>query len=468
MPDKDIALMAHLLRRAGFGATRTELEAYCAKGYEAIVEELLHPENAPAFEDDLVSRYRGEWSTHDQGASNRSYWLYRMINTKRPLEEKITLFWHGILCVGLAKLDNNLAIQSYIEMLRRCGLGDFRTLLLELSRNPAMIFFLGNCMSHKNAINENWGRELLELFSMGIGMDGRNSYTEDDVKACARAFTGWTRGNPMPFYPYGRFDWRFKYDASDHDDEEKTFLGETGRWNGEDVIDIIVRQPATARFISRHLYNFFVADEPLVPTWKDSPPRDLEAIETLEKAYFDSNYDIRSMLRVLLNANFFKNAHFAKVKSPAEVLAGTMRLVGGFEEPKPGVLSLEREMQYMGMMLLEPPTVEGWHTGQEWIDSGTLVERINFVAGQVGNVNAPGIRAIIDRLGLEGRTLSAERLVDGCLDMVGGYELPEETRSQLVAYAERGGEVSTGTEKFAQRVGQVLQLIVATLEYQFA
>jgi hypothetical protein len=188
----------------------------------------------------------------------------------------------------------------------------------------------------------------------------------------------------------------------------------------------------------------------------------------LEAEYFRSNYDIRSMLRVLFNADFFKNARFAKVKSPAEAVIGTMRLVGDFTTPKPGLLNIVAEMRYMGQDLANPPTVEGWHTGQEWIDSGTLVERINFTADQMGNINHPGLRAIINRLAAEGPTLSAERLVDGCLELLGHYELPEDTHSMLVAQVQKGGELRTGSADFAQRVGQTLQLIVATQEYLFA
>src|SRR4029450_5980235 len=173
-------------------------------------------------------------------------------------------------------------------MFRGCGLGSFRDILLEISRDPSMIFYLDNCMSHKGAINENYGRELLELFSMGVGMDGHPNYTEDDVKACARAFTGWTLTTPVPRYPYGRYEAHFIYNPDDHDDGVKTFLGETGRFNGEDIINIIAKQPATARFVSRHLYNFFVADEPQVPAWGNVPPQDPQAIDALMQAYFDS------------------------------------------------------------------------------------------------------------------------------------------------------------------------------------
>ena len=188
----------------------------------------------------------------------------------------------------------------------------------------------------------------------------------------------------------------------------------------------------------------------------------------LEAEYFRSHYDIRSMLRVLFNADFFKNARFAKVKSPVEAVIGTMRLVDDFTVPKPGMPAIVAEMRYMGQDLANPPTVEGWHTGKEWIDSGTLVERINFTADQMGNINLPGIRAIIDRLGAEGPTLSPERLVDGCLTLLGHYALPEDTSNMLLTHIQQGGELRTGTEDFAQRVGQTLQLIVATQEYLFA
>ena len=302
---------------------------------------------------------------------------------------------------------------------------------------------------------------------MGVGMDGHANYSEDDVKEAARAFTGWTITNAIPRYPYGRYTSQFVYNPADHDEEDKTFLGETGNFNGEEIIDIIARQPATARFVSRHLYNFFVADEPQVPAWQDTPPRDPEAIKMLEDAYFESNYNLTAMLRTLFNSDFFKNARFAKVKSPAETVAGTMRLVQDFTHPKPGLHPIAMEIRYMGQDLLNPPTVEGWHTGAEWIDSGTLVERINFAADQVGNTDLPGVRAIIDRLTSEGVT-DPNVFVNRCLDMLGSYQLPDETHDYLVDHVQKGGALQVGTDDYARRVGQTLQLIVATQEFQFA
>jgi len=210
-----------------------------------------------------------------------------------------------------------------------------------------------------------------------------------------------------------------------------------------------------------------VADEAEVPAWQRTAPLDPAAIKMLEDEYFRSGYDIRSMLRVLFNSEFFKNARFEKVKSPTEVVIGTMRLVKDFTSPKVGLHPLANNIRYMGQDLMNPPTVEGWHTGREWIDSGTLVERINFAADQLGNVKLPGVKDIISRLGSE-NIINPEALVDRCLDMVGSYELAPETRDQLVEHAQKGGPVKPGTGEYSNRVGEILQLIVATQEYQFA
>ena len=202
MPENDVALMGHLMRRAGFSAQYHELEARAAKGYEETVEELLNPdETTHGMDLDLAERYFIEWNHHIRCVPE--YIAFRMINSKSQLEEKMILFWHGILCHTDSKNQSQVASHAEWEMLRRCGMGSFKDLLIEISKDPAMVYFLDNCLSHKDAINENYGRELLELFSLGVGMDGEFNYTEDDVKECARAFTGWTIANGMPPQPYG-------------------------------------------------------------------------------------------------------------------------------------------------------------------------------------------------------------------------------------------------------------------------
>jgi hypothetical protein len=190
-------------------------------------------------------------------------------------------------------------------------------------------------------------------------------------------------------------------------------------------------------------------------------------IQELEQEYFRSGYEIRSMLRVLFNSDTFKNARFVKVKNPSEIVCGTLRVVGDFMEPKPRIYDPALEIRYMGQDLLNPPTVEGWHTGKEWIDSGTLVERVNFAAGEMGRVDAPGIQTIINRLRLQGPTISAEQLLDGCLEMLGCYQLSEDNHKLLLSHAQAAASLQTGTPEFAQSVGQMLQLIVSTQEYQF-
>ena len=465
---QDIMLMAHLMRRAGFGASHEEVERRAAIGYEATVEELLHPEGQPDLEMDVMNRYMHGWRDLQGLMANQGYWTYRMVNSPKQLEEKICLFWHGIFCVGDSKCMRARQILLELNNFRAHGLGKFDNLLMYLSTDPAMLYYLDNQLSHKEAVNENWGRELLELFSMGVGMDGQANYTEDDVKACAQAFTGWTIANAIPRYPYGSYANRFLYNRFDHIEEDKTFLGETGNWNGEDIVRIICKQPATARFVARHLYNFFVADEPQVPAWQHTPPRDPELIKALEEEYFRSGYEIRAMLRVLFNSDSFKNARFAKVKNPCEVVCGTLRVVGDFTTPKPRIYDPALQIRYMGQDLLNPPTVEGWHTGKEWIDSGTLVERVNYAAGEMGRTDSPGIKAIIDRLQDKGATISADELLDGCLELLGGYELMDETRELFLSQAVKNGQMATANEEFPGQVAQLLQLIVATQEYQFA
>jgi len=464
---EDIALMAHLMRRAGFGASRDELEARVANGYEATVEELLRPETQEPVDAYSLMRYQpAALLPGGQPPMGNVNWMFYLVNTKRPLEEKIALFWHHVFATGNSKVDNYDQLLEQIKLFRDMGMGNYRDLMVELAKNPTMIFWLDNNENHGNAVNENWGRELLELFSMGVG-----NYTEKDVREASRAFTGWTFETKIPRLPYGRFPWKFEYRPEDHDDGEKEFLGHRGRFNGEDIINIVVEQPACARFVARHLYNFFVADEPQVPAWSIEAPRDPRAIDALATTFRESKYDIRSVLRVLFNSDFFKNARFQHMKSPAEVVVGTLRLVGGFEIPRPGYGELSMQPAYMGQDLLNPPSVEGWHTGKEWINSGSLMARINFVAELVGDPSLPGVRAIINRLKAKG-TLTPDQLVDGSLDMLGPVEIGAETRQELLDQAKEWGTLSWDNESNSQvadqRVGEMLQLIVATREFQFA
>ena len=468
LADSETVRVAHLLRRAGFGPTRSEIERAAGQGYEATVEELLHPDAQPDLEiEDLIRRYHVDQNSLMLLESSQGYWLYRIINSRRPLEEKMALFWHGLFATAYGKLNHAKAVVNQTHTFRRHGLGKFADILLELSRDPAMIFWLDNKDNHKDAPNENYGRELLELFSMGIG-----NYTEDDVKAAARSFTGWTienteymsmRASRDSFWPYGRIDWQFRYRDDDHDDTEKTFLGHTGAFNGQDVIDIIIRQPATAHYIAGKLYNFFVSDRP-----------DEEAIGVLADEFTRTEGDIRAVMRRLFLSDFFTNesARLARVKSPAELVGGTARLAGSHRTPEWSIVNLAMDVNFMGQEILNPPTVEGWHTGMEWIDTGNLVERINAAGAEMRDTSRPGVRAVIDRVKSSGGSLSPRHLAEACLDAVGMFEVSDSTLDSLVALAAPWGEVRFDRPENAacteEQISEMLQLIVASREYQLA
>ena len=463
MPDQEqIALMGHLMRRAGFGASHDELAERAAKGYEATVEELLHPEEQEAVDMELLYRFMPGYEGALGPPLNQAEWVYRMINTRRPLEEKMALFWHQLFATGNSKVDNPPELTQQIGMFREHGMGSFRDLLVELAKNPAMIFWLDNNGNHMGAINENWGRELLELFSMGVG-----NYSEDDIKEASRAFTGWTIGPKIPRNPLGRFYWSFEYRAEDHDDGEKTFLGNTGNFDGQDIIDIVVKQPATARFLSRHLYNFFVADEPQVPSWNITPPNDPAAIDALIDTYNRTDGDIREILRTLFNSDFFKNARYSRVKSPAELVIGTAKMAGNYRGPRPGFNQLAFECAYQGQELLNPPSVESWHTGAEWIDGGALVRRVNFAAGLLGDTSLPGVQSIVGNLRERGAMTPAQ-LVEACLELSGPVEVGEATYSELLEQARQGGDLTWDGDDAEKRVGVMLALIAASRDFQFA
>lgn len=468
MSNSQIELTAHLMRRAGFGATRDELEVAVEKGYEAVVEELLNPGDAGNLPDDIIRRYHVDQSELRQLDGAGAYWMYRMITTQNPLEEKVTLFWHSLFATGYSKLNQARVLLNQIDMFRAHGMGTFNNILVELSKDPAMIIWLDNIENHNGAINENYGRELLELFSMGIG-----NYDENDIKECSRAFTGWTLGNAEymamraskdSIWPYSRIAWHYNYRENDHDTGEKTFLGETGNFNGEDIIDIICKQDATARFVSTRLFQFFVADD-LEGDGAES------LIADMMQTYFDSGYEIASMLRTLFNSDYFKSeqARYSRVKGPIELIVGAIKIAGSYRKPTFGANKLANLGFYMGQGLLQPPTVEGWHEGVEWIDSGALVERVNFVASEVSDPSKPGVKRIIERIaGSNGQTISPADLVDKCLDLMGPIVVSDDTRAALVDYAKEQGDVDFGDSESGQRVGDVLRLVASTREFQLA
>ena len=467
----DEQLIAHLVRRAGFGGTCYELRQFDQLDYEAAVDALLDATDTTSIPQDVIRRYHIDMSDLRTRPSSSGNWLYHMVNTDAPFVEKVNLFWHRVFATGQTKLIQGKAMATQLDMFRKHGLGKFDNLLLQLSKDPAMILWLDNQDNHKDEINENYGREILELFSMGVG-----NYTEEDIKECSRAFTGWTientdymaikmRNNTMR--PYGYVNWQFKFDPDDHDYGEKTFLGETGNFNGEDIIAIICKNPATAEFIARHIYHYFLADELPVPQWPHFSPLNPSAIKVMTDAYFESEYSIKAMLRALFLSEEFKSQESwnARVKSPIELVVGTLRLAGGYDGPTGDVYGHIDASGFMGQDIYAPPSVEGWMGGSDWISTGSMVQRVNFAGSIVGDTGRKGATELISRIREEAESpTTAGTIVRAALNNIGRLQVTDSTLSGLTEFVE--GNVDVGNPSDEQ-IASLLQLIVATREYQF-
>ena len=387
--------------------------------------------------------------------------MYRLAHSKFPFDDKIALFWHRVFATGQNKLIQGKVMTTQIDMFKKHGLGSFENLLIELSKDPAMIMWLDNQDNHKDNINENYGREILELFSMGVG-----NYSEEDIKECSRAFTGWTVEN-MPYMaikmrnntarPFGYVAWQFKFDQNDHDFGEKEFLGEKGNFNGEDIIKIICKQKATAKYLARHIYHFFVKDELPVPQWPHEEPVDPDAVNFIMDSYFKNNYNIKETLRDLFKSKYFRNEniYYKRIKSPAELVVNSVRLSGGFEIPSEEVYKATISSGLMGQPLLNPTSVEGWQGGEEWINTGSVIERINFCSDVLGDSKKVLVRKILKR------NPQKENLLRISTEELGYFDLHVSTEKELISYI-NDNEFKIDEEY----VGILLKLIVSSREFQ--
>lgn len=367
---------AHLLNRAGFGGRGDEVDWITRLGPDAAVDELVNynrvPESVspPDFSslrtvwENLARLYQQRAPENERfqarviaiRADNqkfqevREWWVGRMIQTRRPLQEKMVLFWHGLLVSGRpeTRLAENLFIQN--GLFRRHALGNFKELISSIAKDPAMLEYLDNESNRKGRPNENFARELLELFTMGIG-----NYTEQNIKEAARAFTGWTRRG-----------YEFFFNAAQHDDGPKTFLGRNGNLDGTDIIDIIFEQPATLRFLPRRVFEYFAYLRP-----------EESLVEEMAEVFRQNQFQVAPLVRAILSSQAFYSpaAMRSQVKSPAQLVVGTARLL----DVEPGQTpALTRAMDLMGQALMFPPNVGGWPRGESWITTATILLRYNF------------------------------------------------------------------------------------------
>jgi len=364
----------HLYNRAGFGISYPDLNKLSKRNINKVVDGLLQEpkkDDAITLVNDGESRrqmlvqaglYAKKDLTDDEKKMRREIvqmqnevsrdlniaWVSKMINTDSPLREKMTLFWHGHFA---CRSNNPMYAQQLNNIQRQHGLGSFRTLLIEVSKSPAMLQYLNNQQNKKGKPNENFARELMELFTLG-----RGNYTENDIKESARAFTGWTYDKDGTFF----------FRKNQHDDGTKTFFGKIGNFEGENIIDIILDKPETATFISRKIYKFFVNDTP-----------NEDHVKELANHFYNAKYDISEMMRKLFTADWFYSPENVgnKIKSPSEFLIGLSReFFVTYNKPQ----VLIQLQSSLGQYLFNPPNVAGWPGGQNWIDSSSLMLRMRI------------------------------------------------------------------------------------------
>jgi len=369
---------AHLLRRAGFGGTPAEVRALHASGLRGAVDQLLtwggSDPDVPRIDLSVTSRpgremlvgktqeerqkITREYRRRDflQVAILREWWMQTMARTAHPMRERLTLFWHGHFTSGHRDVRNSYHMYIQNTLFRRHAAGNFRTLLHAVSRNPAMLEYLDNNRNRKGQPNENYAREVMELFTLGVG-----NYTESDIKELARGLTGWTfAGN------------RFYFDERQHDAGRKTFLGKTGNFTGGQMLDLILEQPAARRYLAARLFRYFVHDWPA--------ETDIKGLaRTLKRA----NFELRPMLRqLLMSSEFYSTRAVAtKIKGPVELLVSTYRGLGMDPRGAPGLSMMAASL---GQNLMDPPNVKGWPGGREWITTSMLLNRYNLLGAVVG------------------------------------------------------------------------------------
>ena len=446
------SLIAHLMRRAGFGCNFDQIEELSLLDYDDIVDQLLNPDFSLPEDQDLLERYFIASVEARTARHADPQWTWRLAKSKKQLEEKISLFWHGLLAVGGIKLDHGLAMLEEIDLFRKHGLDKFKTLLLKISQDPGMMYWLDNQNSHKGAPNENYGRELLELFSMGIDENGEGAYSENDVKSAAKAFTGWaSKPTPPPFF-LGPFPMEFNFDKNDHDNSEKEFLGEKGNFNGEDIVELVSKHPSTAKFICMRLYLYFVSEE---ENWDE--------INKLSDVYLNSDGDIKKVLENIFKSDHFKSREimFKKVKSPSDLVFGVTRLVDRFEIPELDSAELATNTLLMGQFLLNPPSVEGWHEGEEWIDSGSLIERINYASDEISNKSSKGVKRIIEIIKSK-KIGSDEEFINVCLEALGYIELSDRSYKIISEHLK-----INNYENNEDKITDILRIIVSTPDFQY-
>ena len=431
----DLAQAGHLYRRAAFGASWDQLQQALADGPERTIDKLLRPQADTAA-------FNRTYDDYEASASSvpalRAWWLRRIIQTPHPLREKMTLFWHSHFATSAAEVNSARLMQQHVQLLRSQALNSFRALLKGISRDPAMLIWLGAEANRKAAPNENFARALMETFTLGPG-----HYTQEDVREAARAFTG-------SYVLRGRL----RYIPREHDGNAKHILGQKGKFTGDDVVRIVLEQPATARTLVRKLYRWLICET-------EEP--DARLISPLAES-FPKDYDVLKLIETMLRSNLFfsATAYRRRVKSPVEFAVGIVRALEGVVS----TTQLGQDLADLGQNLYRPPTVRGWIGGRYWINSATLVGRNNLAVALLQGSGPYGDKlnpwAIAQKRGCSTPESAARLLLD--LFLQGDLD-PELYDSVLKTAQASDGADSSDTEKAVLRFAHT---IVALPEFHLA
>jgi uncharacterized protein (DUF1800 family) len=473
-------LIEHLLRRAGFGASQEEVDFYNDLGFGGTIRRFLDYESVPDDVDSFIGKpgyvavtARGPFLPATVINDSRQRWLFRMVHTRRPLQEKMALFWHNHFATAYTKIAGTFGseegarymaakpsedpnqVKGQIELFRQFALGNFRDLLLAVARDTAMLVWLDGRTNVKGRPQENFARELMELFTMGV-----DTFAETDVYAGARVFTGWNLTRPSNAY------YTFSYVSGQHDTTAKQFTfpiyadgnktipvrsADAGAQDGIDLINAVARHPATGPRLARKLYAFFVSE---------TTRPDEALIAELSRIYYGGNFEIKPVVEHLLLSPQFADAssRYARYSWPAEFVIRSIKEVGwtGFS-----VNDALTPMSNMGQQLFEPPDVAGWDLGPSWFSSGAMLTRMNF-ASQLATNQKFNLRDLA-----RGAKQSPEALVSLMLDRLTAPPFAGEPYQAIVDYARAGGTWTGSDSQLAIKAAGLAHLIVGSGDYQF-
>lgn len=479
-------MLDHVLRRMGFGASRTELELFGRLPLVGVVGYLLNYDRAPDGVDAKINdaayvgvTTRGQFSPDTVINDARQRWLFRMVHSQRPLQEKVALFWHNHFATAYTKVAGTFGTEhgtkmmdgdpakvaggrrGQIQLFRDMGLGRFDEMLIEVAKDPAMLVWLDGRLNVRARPQENFGRELMELFTTGVGY-----YTEEDVYAAARVFTGWNlrlsgdRTSALTSY------YEYVFNANQHDPTAKTFTfavmpdgaktiparaAADGEQDGIDLIRALARRPETAERLARRFYAFFVSE-------LTAPSDDL--IASMRESYLENDTSIRAMLVRLFTSNeFLDESHqFSRYSWPVEYVVRAIKETGWTG------LSVDAAMTplvNMGQQLYEPPDVNGWALAGEWFSTASMLARMNFSATLMANQ-----RFNLQQASASART-SPEALLEAQLKRFTPSPLANETRTVLLDYLRQGVTYPLTDAQLASKASGLARLIVGSADYQF-